>query len=468
MQYKQLTLCLIVALAVALCAPGCKLFEPREVGIDLPDAAPEPIVEPRDPELQLHELLAGAAQHAEVGRELMEQGQPDEGRIELEQAFIMLGKALEQGTSDEQLLVDWDKLLLDVCTDMLRVNVVVGGAGPKLGDRIPLDFVYNPDVESWILYFLTNGRRSMSTWLERAAEHRQTIERILVEEGLPRELAALPIIESGYSTHAVSPAGATGLWQFIRSTGRNYGLRRSSWIDERRDPAKATRAACQYLKFLNNRFQSWPLALAGYNCGEGCIDRAIAAKGSRDYWKLNLPWETAAYVPKFYAAMLIMSDPGYYGFADDFAPPTETFEVALTGVVDLAQMSKQSGIDYGVVKRLNPEVLTKYSPPDVRPYALRMPAIQQEAFQGGFWSLPDDKKYLSTQKTAQLFNDGPPSGAEGSGRTRFVYHTVKSGESLWSIARKYRVSVNDLKRWNRSARGKYLSPGQRLKIKVRR
>jgi len=308
----------------------------------------------------------------------------------------------------------------------------------------------------------------MTQWLERSAEHRALVERILSEEGMPRELAALPIIESGYSPFAASHAGAVGLWQFIRSTGRNYGLAQTDWVDERRDPEKATRAACRYLRFLHNRFNSWPLALAGYNCGEGCIDRAIAAKGVADYWKLDLPWETKAYVPKFYAAMLILSDPGYYGFKADVAPPAECFKVQLNGVVDLEQMSRLAGIDYELIKRHNPEVLTKYSPPDRLPYELRVPATHQEAFNAAFWALPDESKYVTAQKVTEITRSGPPAGTQSASRTRYVYHTVKSGESLWSIARKYHVSVNDIKKWNRDARGRYLQPGTRLKIVVSR
>ena len=173
----------------------------------------------------------------------------------------------------------------------------------------------NPEVQHYIWLYSVKWRHGFTDMLNRSNRYVPDLKQLLHDRGLPTELAYLPLIESGYNPKAESKRNAVGLWQFIEPTAKTYGLRVDFWVDERLSVRKSTEAASDYLSFLYDRFGSWELALAAYNCGEGRVDRAIKRSGSRDFWKLAryLPKETRNYVPKFYAALLIARDPDRYG-----------------------------------------------------------------------------------------------------------------------------------------------------------
>src|SRR3989338_4539642 len=184
--------------------------------------------------------------------------------------------------------------------------------------NIPL--VMNDQVQGWLDYFQGRGRVHFERYLRRSGKYTQMMRQVLKSEGMPGDLVYLSMIESGFNPHAYSSARATGAWQFIYETGRRYGLKVDSWVDERRDPEKSTVAAAKYLKDLYDRFNNWYLAAAGYNAGEGKIGRAIRKYATEDFWEIAeqkyLKRETKDYVPKLIAAALIAKDPEKYGFTN--------------------------------------------------------------------------------------------------------------------------------------------------------
>lgn len=235
---------------------------------------------------------------------------------------------------------------------------------------IPLE-IHKPQVRKWIQYFTVQDHDRFARFLYRGAHYKDLVSRILKAEGVPAEIFYLGIIESGYVTHARSRASAVGIWQFIQGTGRSYGLRVNPYVDERRDPVRATRAAARYLKDLHERFDSWPLALAAYNSGEGRVAGAIKRGRTKDYWRLSnlgfLPNETADYVPKFMAAVWIGQHPAQYGFKkslDESYP--DLLGVELPGHITLRSVARVSGIKYEELKSVNPHLLRGVVPPTKR------------------------------------------------------------------------------------------------------
>jgi len=236
----------------------------------------------------------------------------------------------------------------------------------KTSDTIPTD-AHRPEVRKWIHYFTNQDRERFARFIERGARYKDLVSRILKVEGVPPEIFYLGVIESGYVTHAKSHASAVGIWQFIKGTGKRYGLRVNRQVDERRDPVRATRAAARYLRDLNERFQSWPLALAAYNSGEGRVASAIRRGRSQDYWRLSnlgyLPEETADYVPKFLAAVWIGQHPAQYGFDKEpnFAYP-DLLGVEFPSHLTLSALAKKAKLAPAVLETVNPHVLTRSVP----------------------------------------------------------------------------------------------------------
>ena len=218
----------------------------------------------------------------------------------------------------------------------------------------PIPVVENEWVQKWIEYFTGRGRDSFARHLNRAAAYKSLVQSILAQSGLPKELHYQALIESGFITHARSHANAVGIWQFIRGTGRRYGLAINYWVDERRDVMRATEAAAKYMQDLHNVYYDWYLALASYNCGEGCTLNRILRGNSRDFFELVnneiFPIETRNYIPKFLAAMKIAKNPEKYGF--NVVPAKHTPElVALTvpNPVRLADIAKSTGIPLSII-----------------------------------------------------------------------------------------------------------------------
>lgn len=304
-------------------------------------------------------------------------------------------------------------------------------------------FTENP----WGIKFVNKVLARQSKWMP-------MITKIAREEEMPWELVYLAMIESGLNPNAVSRAKAVGLWQFMRATGKMYGLNENSsiWIDERRDPEKATIAAMRHLRDLYNEFGDWHLAMAAYNCGAGGVKRAIRKSKleNPDYWSIRkyLPKETRHYVPRFIAMTMFAMDPEKYGFNSEAIEPESEYEYEIFTVnepVSLSAIAKCAGISEDVIADLNPELVRSCTPPDMEYYNIKIPTGMKTFVEAKFDSLTPEEKLP------------------------WIFHEVKRGESIYSLASKYKVtkkeivSMNDLK----STRSK-LSTGQIVKIPVNR
>lgn len=237
---------------------------------------------------------------------------------------------------------------------------------------------YNSRVRKWIRYFQTTGRSSFRRWLERSTRYIPYIQSELKSAGLPTDIAYVAMIESGFSSSAVSHANAMGMWQFIVPTGERYGLNVDWWIDERRDYEKATKAAIGYMSDLFEQFGSWYLVAASYNMGEGGVRRVIKRHKTNSFWDLAdrgaIPEETRNYVPKMLAAMLIAKAPALYGFRDlEFHVPFAFESYNAPGGTDLINLANHLGVSERSLTELNPELLKGFIPRDVKSHRIRIP-----------------------------------------------------------------------------------------------
>lgn len=302
----------------------------------------------------------------------------------------------------------------------------------------------NKQVEFYINLFQTKQRGYYERWLARSTKYLPYIKANLKEAGLPEDLAYLAMIESGYNPTAISKAQAVGLWQFIAGTGKNYGLRIDSWVDERREPEKATLAAIKYLTFLHEEFDSWYLAVAAYNAGEGKIGRGVEKYGTNDFWQLAsndyLALETKRYVPKLIAAIIIAKNPEQYGFTNiSYQEPVQYDVIEVPAMTDLNAVATASGQEIDEIRGLNNELLKNLTPPGKDAYNLRIPAGSYEQVAGNLSKL---------QKVASI---------------DYKTHVVKKGDTLTAICRTYNLSKTALLKAN-NLRNAKLAVGQRLRI----
>ena len=234
------------------------------------------------------------------------------------------------------------------------------------GLKFDIPFVVNDRVIGWVDFFTNRNREKFIPGLVRSGRFLPMIQRIFEEEGLPKDLAYMAHVESAYKVNAFSRAKAKGIFQFIAGTGRRYGLRIDTWVDERSDPEKATRAAAAYLKDLYAMFGDWYLAMAAYNAGEGKIQRVINRTGQRDFWAIAssrvLRNETVNYVPAILAATLISKDPKRFGLEFEPEPPIEYETIRVEGSVHLKVLARCAGIDFETMQKLNPALRRRQTP----------------------------------------------------------------------------------------------------------
>ena len=529
----------VIAVAALQWTACASLHAPRQPA---PEAAPEPgpravEVDPsREPEFDA--ALREARWRWLRALDELRAERHDRAREELDQAYYTLalidGSPIldELGERDGQAEVD--ALAADLGRAYLKVlpfvehlspdsplSLVLSELADEVLEELPEDAVplvrihqmaprcdfpidANDRVAASIHFFQTRARETWQAWTRRAGRYRDLILPVLREEGLPEDLFYLSMIESGFNPRAYSRAHASGLWQFIRQTGRLEGLVIDSWVDERRDPVKSTRAAVQHLKGLYAEFGDWRLAAAAYNSGRGRVSRAIQRAGTTDFWQLPLPRETRNYVPLIMAAAVISKDPQRFGFEPvEPDPPILWEHVRLRELIDLNTAARLLGVSVSLLRNLNPELRSLFTP--YRPesgYLLKVPEGRGDDFLAALARLPKSEKRGVARYTvrqgdnlwsiARAFGVDHRRLAEANGlsgrslihpgRTLVVpvvrgaaipgstpapeggaVHTVRSGESLWSISRRYGVRVEDLRAWNGLA-DNLLQPGQKLSV----
>jgi membrane-bound lytic murein transglycosylase D len=388
-------------------------------------------------------------------------------------------------------------------------------------DKIVVPSDINSRVQKWITYFSVTDRERFRRYLVRGSYYKPLVEALFKHGGAPSDLYYLAMIESGYSTHAKSQAAAVGVWQFISSTGQRYGLEVNSSVDERRDPVRATLAAIRYLKDLHGVFNSWYLAMAAYNAGEGRIMNAIMAGRSHDFWTLAqkgwLPRETRDYVPKFIAAAIIGENPARYGF--DNLPDEGSFPrlegYRVPALASISEISQLTGFHPDDIRILNPHLLRERTPASPNGYTVWVPALPVKAppVKEGQEPLP----MLAQNALKMLEADVPsapaltranvvalasqmrtinydlrgarPSFAPKKRRTRASARSVASlarrpastlrrvafrprvkiyrvqrGENLTQISKRFSVPLHQLKRINNLSRNGQLFAGQKIAI----
>ena len=323
-----------------------------------------------------------------------------------------------------------------------RVKERAEEAAKNVSHDLPL--TVNDEVLQFLNFFQTpKGRDIVENGLRRGGKYRDMISRVLRDEGLPQDLIYLAQAESAFQPLALSRAGARGIWQFVAYRGQQYGLRHTWWIDERQDPEKATRAAAQHLRDLYGLFGDWYLAMAAYNCGPGNVQKGIERTGYADFWELYkrnvLPRETKNYVPIIIALTLIAKDAAHYSIQADPEAPVSTDVVKPGRPIDLRLVAETIDVDVEALRSLNPSLL-RMATPDDPSFELRLPQGTGEKFTGEIAAIPPDK-WISWRR-----------------------HRVEPGETLASIAKKYRVTPAVIAETNHVDRTAALDPGTKLII----
>jgi membrane-bound lytic murein transglycosylase D len=306
--------------------------------------------------------------------------------------------------------------------------------------------VDHPRVDSEVSRYIDQGRYFQAV-LDRSGRYFPMMAAILEEEGVPPELAYVPIVESGYRSGAVSHAGASGPWQFMRQTGRRFGLRIDGFVDERRDPEKSTRAAARYLRELHDMFGSWSLSLAAYNTGEWRIVRLREERGLDSFWEMAdhgcLHRETKAYVPRVLAAVRVATEPEKHGFDRPAASPVKYDRVQVQRSVTLRAVARMTDTSLEEISELNPALLRQVTP-DGRGYELRIPRGAAPRFRVVYQRM-----------------------VEADRERRETGYRIRRGDTPRSLARRFGVTVSELMRANgwKSSRG--LIRGMKVRLPER-
>jgi membrane-bound lytic murein transglycosylase D len=361
-------------------------------------------------------------------------------------------ETMEALKSEHYVPVESEEVLHEELSALERVGAWEEGQPEKIREiepEVTFDFpvTMNKQVRFYLDTFQHRQKKYFKRWLARSGRYLPSIQKELARAGLPKDLAYLAMIESGFNPSAYSRARAVGLWQFIKGTGRNYGLRIDRWVDERRDPEKATRAAIAYLGTLYAEFDDWYLAVASYNAGEGKIRKGIKRYKTRNFWELArhrfLRLETKRYVPKLIAAILIAKEPEKYGFTDiAYHTPVAYDLVAVPAGTDLHAVATAAKSKVGTIRELNNELRRNQTPPGRGSYQVKVPLGSRDL-------VAKNLKRLHPVVS-----------------TDWKTHVVRRGDTLRRICRRYSLNTRTLLKANnlRSAR---LRPGQRLRIPYR-
>ncbi len=470
---------LLFSLVLPLCAACAANRPPAVATAPAPRpqiAAPTPAPAPVDPTVHVIATAEAAFEH---GRAEAEQGHLRDARTAFDQALDTLMTVPGGARSEPRLSAALDSLIDRISA--LELSALARGDGftetasepatidtllslpvaeaeatpaPEVATTVRDDLAttahdipipLNDRVLRFVELFQGRLRGFLSEGLARGAQYMPMIQSVFKDEGLPLDLAYVPLVESAFKATALSRASARGVWQFMRGTGKENGLKHDWFIDERADPEKATRAAAKYLKTLYRTFDDWHLALASYNGGPGRVQRAVRKSGLDDFWELSastkhLPRETRDYVPMILAAAIIARNPEKYGFDVPSLSPVPTDVVTLSAPADLRRVAEWAGVSAEDIRALNPELRRWTTPVRQRDYQLRVPmgtaALVLEAQNG---SAPEDAASLQ-------------------------WYTVRKGESLPTIARRLKVSRTDLAEANYLGAAARVSPGQKLLV----
>ncbi len=327
----------------------------------------------------------------------------------------------------------------------------------------PIQLGYNDIIKRYIIAY-TNKKELMSRIMGLSQVYFPMIEEELVKADLPLELRMLPVIESALSPTAVSRVGATGLWQFMYSTGKTYGLEITSFVDQRRDPIASTKAACRYLKDLYNIYNDWTLAIAAYNCGPGNVNKALKRAGeeAKTFWDIYpyLPRETRGYLPSFVAATYAYTFHKQHQIEPVEPPvPLSTDTLNINRLMHLEQISSTINVPLETLRSLNPQYKLDIIPAVEKSYTLTIPQYDVTRY------LEHENDILGkdTIYLAQYLKQGTQPSARQFNITSITYR-VKSGDTLGAIARKHGCTVSQIMKWNNLKNANRLSIGQRLEI----
>jgi len=412
-------------------------------------------------------------------------------------------EALRQGNGFTPKTEDTPAEAAEEVTFVVDPNIVAKANADLATTHSDLPLVVNDYVASYINFFAntTKGHNTLLHSFQRAGRYRAMIERVMSEEGVPHDLIYLAVAESGFQPRAVNPhSRAGGMWQFMPRG--NYGLVRNSYVDERFDPEKSTRAYARYMKFIYSELGDWYLSMAGYDWGTGNVQRAVEKTGYADFWELykrnNLPGETKNYVPEILAAIIIANHPTQYGFDDiTLDPPVVTDTVTINYSTDLRLVSDIVGASVDELIALNPSLLRMVTPPDTE-FDLHLPAGTAALFQEKIAAIPESKRDSwryhkvtpddTLASIAHTYSVSPaaiadanqldmtaklggvealvvPVAPRATPSAHTLYYTTRRGDTLVSVADRFGISLTQLRRWNKlSASGIKIEPGRRLHV----
>jgi membrane-bound lytic murein transglycosylase D len=447
---------------------------PVQVAPQPPPAPPKPVVDP------VATLIATSQRHFDAGEAELKAGHLDKARESFDEAVEVLLESPYGARTDARMREHFDRLIDRI--NAYEVTALAQGDGftEKKYEAAPIDeilknattfpapvadaatmaavkadFALNPHdipipehakVLSYVEVMQGRMREYIQDSLARGAKYMPMIQAVFRAEGLPLDLAYIPIIESSFKTNALSKASAKGPWQFMKPTAKEHGLKTDWFIDERSDPEKATLAAAKYLKTLSKMFNGdWNLVLAAYNGGPGRVSRAMKRSGIDDFWRLSatskyLPRETREYVPLIMAAMIIGRNPAQYGFEVVTAEPIGYEKVTMPQATDLRRVAEWTGTTVDEIQALNPELRRWTTPVKYPKYEMKVPAGTADRL------------------NAKLAEASPADFSA------FKWYTAKKGETLLTVARRFGVSRADVAEANNLTAKSRLRPGQELII----
>ena len=401
------------------------------------------------------DMMENALELLEEADKLWEKGDIEETLDTLDEAYSLILDA----NGDASIAQEKDDLRLLISQ---RILVIYSSKKTVLnGKNSEIPLMMNSDVQKEINSFQGVERDNFIAAYQRSGMYRSTILKELKKAGIPEEFLWLPLVESLFKIKAYSSARALGLWQFIPSTGYKFGLSRDEWVDERMDVQKSTKAAIAYLKELHSMFGDWLTALAAYNCGEGRVLRVISRQHINyldSFWDLyrKLPNETARYVPRFLATLHIVKNPQKYGFDLSNVGKPIAFETCkVNKIMNFKDIAEKIEVSEEVLNLLNPELRHKMTPD--REYNLRLPEESLNKFSLVYNDIPQAERSRFVFAETQTRR----------GSKEFVKHRVRRGETVYSIAKKYHVSVSSIRSHNRLSSKKKLVQGRRLTIPVK-